>query len=442
MNYCFTEQVDFSDLKSLISKSNCSLTDVLSHRQFRVAFKRQYSLLIVYLSSKLVELIEIALSSCNEDNANIVSNAIFCFTTKAVSFTNHFAVKHAFLRKIFGFLTQDDFSLDRASSFSMIFSKILKFTTGYILVTFPNKDIFIQNLIKHSDKPPILDCISTILLTEFVPVLKFIELNCFVKKIFKEACETNDAERQQNMLGLLCEASRNRICSILSIATTDNVNVLFTLLYNVESKLSKSMIVSLIINICNCLKETNDCNWEFKSIINYLLDKIIEIAKYIQENNDFNSFKSILTDLIVYLIPYKKEHYDTLLDLIFYYFNNLFIFPNTTVLHHHFIILFKLLLQEVPQEKLEIIIKRIPIAFKNDYKIIGASYWYYLYQASQLICYFKKEPCNDENWNEYIQSTYKYISEKSKLSYGKFNISFLESSDSYYYEEDNFSDYD
>ncbi|KAH0794728.1 hypothetical protein GPJ56_001275 [Histomonas meleagridis] len=421
---------DFSEIKSIIEGNDCTLEKVLVHPQFRIAFRRQLEQLILYLSANLTKIFDIAFSDITEDNAEIVSGAVFCLSTPVISFTNSFPSNQEFLQKISNFLNSE-YSPSKASTFAMIFTSIVNSTTGLIIISLPEKEKLIPNLLLHYQDPPILSCLSTILNSNDVPIINFREINKTIPTIFN-SLKPDDESYNAIIFNLLNDVSKNNPRSILSIATLDTVKRLYEIGFQSNSPNSPKALL-LLLNICKSLQDSRNSQ-TYKNVTEYLFSNSDEICSFIQNGPDFTISKSNATDIVVYFISQVTDNLEKFSQLPIYYFRKLFEYPTNSILHHLFIVLFKYLFFEVDDSSLEEMIKKIPIAFK-EYKTINATYWYHLYQATQLICNYKKEPKDDENWNEYMNTIYKTFGEISRANYGG-DLPQIDNEYEYYEEEE------
>ncbi|KAH0795150.1 hypothetical protein GPJ56_000993 [Histomonas meleagridis] len=432
MSWAFGIQ-DFSSLKEFICRDGITLEHALVHPQLRVAFKRQFTPLIKFLLANLCKLFDVAMMDMTDDNKMIISNAIYCLSTPAVSFTNHLPSHRDFLQKLSDFLQSPDFNLTRATTFSIIFDSAISFTTGYILVTFPNKDTLTQRMMAHIKMPPIYNSISNLLVSLYSPIIKFLADNNVMQNIFDSLGE--DDEVNSLIFDLFIECSKSNIAIISPIATTENIQKIHEHVFTSSSHEVGSKGIILIMDICNCMKSTRNTNANFKESIDLLISKVDDMCDYIKSGDDYTIVKSHVADLIIYLIPHIRSFTQPLKDLPIHFFNILFQYPLNSIEHHQFIVLFKLLLNQIKPEDMKQITDRIPIAF-DQYRKINATYWYHLFQVTQLIKHTHKEPKNDEKWNKYVSTMFADLTERSKQGYGGRLPQVQEPSDYYDYEEE------
>ena len=402
----------FEGLEKLLKNKETQLTDVLKDEGLKGAFKRQLPTLLLYLSSHLIEVTDIALGNMPEMGRELQGAAMFCLSNDAPVFTNQISTNKTFLSKLSNFLKQENIENDNLVVFYRIFKNCLEKSSGFMFINFPDKKEFVDSLVRLFDVLPIYLLVKDIATNCYPTVIQFLETS---KSLLTFLDTLNDNDRHNaRILEILTDFSKTTPSLSKILTTNDVLDKLLNVVYNGGNKSSAN--ASILIKSLIDLDGKTEVK-PFQEAGNYILSKVDDLSSFIQKEGPYSSSKSQAFRTLSYLIPKMVPIPDHIVTLAKYLFDLIFSNPSNSFLHNDFVDIYTKIKDKTNIDSLLNLQEVIPNKFNTDYHEIICNYWGQLFKITELI---DKSPnkADTPEWKEFMEKFYSYYLDKTTSIYG------------------------
>ena len=447
MEWGLNPLTSFEALDKIIANKSSTIEDVLKCDQIRGAFKRQHPSLVMYLTKNLNELADISLGIKEVESPAIQSAALFCLSNDAPVFTNQITTNRAFLTKLSDFLKKPNLKYNNLVAFYRIFKNCLEKSSGFMFINFPDKQSFIDNLVKMLDIIPIFLLVKDIATNCYPSVNQFLE-NCKAPIIFLNSASptlAKDSENSENQTSKIQSDRHNQVVlEILSdfvhsapslakiMSTNDVIDKLLSFIFNGTNKSSEKASI-LLYHIIILQDDVKSNQKLFLAASNHLIEKFPDLCSFVEKEGKYVSSKSKAMEIIIYLISKMTTIPDSVISLCKFLSTQIFLQPVQSFLHIDFFNLFikicdKTNILEITDFQ-KVILEKIA-----DYRKINANYFGILFKLTGVIENSPKKLKNDD-WEQFAKTTYKDWLTIANNSYGgPLPIPRSDTSSSYEYE--------
>ncbi|KAK8882754.1 hypothetical protein M9Y10_045395 [Tritrichomonas musculus] len=447
MEWGLNPLTSFESLDKIIANKSSTIEDVLKCDQIRGAFRRQHPALVMYLTKNLNKLADISLGIQEVESPAIQSAALFCLSNDAPVFTNQITTNKAFLTKLSDFLKNPNPKYNNLVAFYRIFKNCLEKSSGFMFINFPDKQSFIDNLVKMLDIIPIYLLVKDIATNCYPSVNQFLE-NCKAPIIFLNSASPISSSNSDNSNDLAKAKPSDRhnqaVLEILSdfvhsapslakiMATDEVIDKLLSFVFNGTNKSSEK--ASILLHSIIILQDDVKSNQKlFLAASNHLAEKLSDLCSFVEKEGKYISSRSKAMEVITYLLSKMPTIPDSAINLCKFLSAQIYLQPVQSFLHINFYNLFTKICDKT--NIIEITeIQKVILEKIADYHKINANYFGILFKLAGVIENSPKK-IKDDKWDQFIKTTYKEWTTIVNASYGgPLPIQKTDSSSSYEYE--------
>ncbi|OHT05592.1 hypothetical protein TRFO_26593 [Tritrichomonas foetus] len=415
-----------SSITTKLEKEECSLVDILTDDNLKIAFKKRIPKLVDFLLDNIDQIIDIALGVEVIDQDILTQNEMksVCFSlivNQVKSFTGLLISNDSFLSHLDSFITNDkEIDEDSVTGFARIFQFLLQQSNGNILNRWPNRDYLYEKILKHHDKIAVHVLLEDLSNDGRKPVVAFLEDN-HASNVLLDFIHNNMNQgtilkniKLFNYLANIVSGIEIDSPLLFAFESVDTMKEIYELAINTPNRQLSAQIFNFLNKVAEqCdIDDGDERNEEeeeeedplITSVIKYGYNNLENIIEHIQKRTPFLSDCEHATRLVNTILLRSEMIPQCVYDYTRYLFEGIFENPAHSILHQSFSMLFEIIMTE--QDKCSEFVKncnmkyRIQEVYEKRYQII-ANYWGLLFNLSNKINDIISTNKDDEDWQNF-----------------------------------------